>query len=192
MLIQYFSSPSSNPFLVKGMIDGTNAKIISQDPSRVDAVPIYRSNNQSTGSEFTWSVWLYINDLGTETKYQNVFNKGDAIYGSNGISKVNNGPGLYLGNGGVTTKMKNNLHIVMDTNNPRDSAVLDIDNIPLRKWVHVAVRLENTILDVYVNGVISGRTVLTNVPKQNYNDVNICQNGGFSGKCQTLDTIVMH
>ena len=186
MLIQYFSSPASIPFLVKGMIDGTNAKIISQDPSRVDSVPIYRSNNQSTGLEFTWSVWLFVNDLGTETKYQHIFNKGDSIYGPNGISKVNNAPGLYLGNNGSTKLTKNNLHVVMDTNNLRDSAVLDIDNIPLRKWVHIAVRLENTIMDVYVNGVISGRTVLTSVPKQNYNDLNLCQNGGFSGKMSNL------
>ena len=56
----------------------------------------------------------------------------------------------------------------------------------MNKWVHVALRLENTVLDVYINGTISGRMVLTSVPKQNYYDVNVCGNSGFSGKLSNL------
>jgi hypothetical protein len=187
MLIEYFSSPSANPYLISGMISGADGKIIHQDPTQADAIPIYRSNNQSTGLEFTWSVWLYINDLGNiGNGYQHIFNKGDTKYNSSNVSSINNGPGLYLGNGGSAKLQQNNLHIIMDTNDPNNSVVLDIDNIPLKKWVHVAIRAQNTILDVYVNGVISGRTVMANVPKQNYNDVNVCQNGGFSGNLSNL------
>jgi hypothetical protein len=58
--------------------------------------------------------------------------------------------------------------------------------MPLRKWFHCAIRLQNKILDVYINGVISGRLVLKNVPKQNYDDVNVCKNGGFNGSFADL------
>lgn len=181
MLIQYFSSPATNPYLVNGMLDGTDGKIIHQDPNQADAVTINRSNNQSTGLEFTWSVWLYINDLGTDNKHQVIFNKGDINYDSTtNIASINNGPGLYLSPG------KNRLHIIMDTNDANNPGILDIDNIPMKNWVHVAIRVENTIMDVYVNGVISGRLAMTNVPKQNYNDVNVCKGGGFMGKLSNL------
>jgi hypothetical protein len=121
--------------------------------------------------------------LGVDTKkYQHIFNKGDNTYNINtNLSSVNNGPGVYLG------PANNTLHIVMDTVKADDvNTVIDISNVPIRKWVNVAIRMENTILDVYVNGIISSRLVLNNVPKQNYNDVFVCQNGGFSGKLSNL------
>jgi len=42
------------------------------------------------------------------------------------------------------------------------------------------------MLDVYINGTISGRLSLPHVPKQNYNDINVCQGGGFSGNLSDL------
>ena len=63
---------------------------------------------------------------------------------------------------------------------------VDISGIPMNKWVHLAMRLENTILDSYINGTIFGRIILDTVPKQNYYDVNIAQNGGFNGKISNL------
>jgi Concanavalin A-like lectin/glucanases superfamily len=198
ILIQYFTQPSTNPYLIKGMLDGSDAKTITQNPSLSTSVPIYRSNNESTGLEFTWAFWIYIADLGTDpSKYQVIFNKGDLNYNSNGIASVNNGPGVYLTSGKKNTntgasdpKYLDNgmatLHIVMDSNSPQDNTTIDIDNVPIRKWVHVAIRAQNTVIDVYVNGVISSRLIMNDVPKQNYNDINYAANGGFSGKISNL------
>jgi hypothetical protein len=47
-------------------------------------------------------------------------------------------------------------------------------------------RLENRKLDVYINGTIVVRHELENVPKQNYSDVYISQNGGFNGEQSSL------
>lgn len=182
-LISYFTSPSSNPYLVSGMIDGGSPIVIQQDPKLKDNVPVLRSNNRSTGLEFTWSVWLYLSDVGNDSnKYQHIFNKGDNNFDPNtNLSLVNNAPGLYLG------PANNQLHIVMDTNSGTDShTAIDISNIPIKKWVHVAIRMENTVFDVYINGTMSGRLIMQNVPKQNYNNVNVCQSGGFSGKLADL------
>lgn len=63
---------------------------------------------------------------------------------------------------------------------------MDISGIPVGKWFHVALRMENKIMDVYVNGMISGRFIFENVPKQNYYGVYACQNNGFSGMLSNL------
>jgi len=185
-IIQYFMNPSNNPYLIKGMISGSDGQVVSQDPSQKSAISLKRSNNQKTGLEFTWSVWLYISDLensntatAAPTKYQHVFSKGDSTWGANGIASVNNAPGLYIQPG------NNGFHIVMNTVGGPD-AIVDISNIPIKRWVHVAIRAENTMLDVYINGVLRERVVLQYVPKQNYNDVLVCQHGGFNGNLSNL------
>lgn len=182
MLITYFLSTPSNPYIIKGMIDGNDSKIILQDPKNSESVEIIRSNNRTTGLEFTWSFWLYISDFNTSsTTYQHVFNKGDTNYSSlDGIAKVNNSPGIYISPG------NNGLRIIMDSVSPSDSNIIDVSNIPIRKWFHTAVRVQNTIMDVYINGVIVSRYTMNNVPKQNYSDVNYAQNGGFIGKLSNL------
>jgi hypothetical protein len=183
LLITYFTSPSPNPYLIKGMIDGTYGVIIPQDPKDKTSVPILRSNNENTGIEFTWSVWLYINDMNTSTsKFQHIFNKGDNKYSSmNNLAEVNNAPGLYL------NPSDNRLHFIMNTVNDVDTNnIIEIGNIPIRKWFNVVIRMQNNILDIYINGTISGRKVLENVPKQNYDNVYVCQSGGFAGKLADL------
>ena len=182
-IVGYFSEPSPDPYIINGMIDGNMSKVIPQDPKQTNAIPIYRSNDQSKGMEFTWSSWLYLSDLGKEAgKYQHVFSKGDGNIDSNtNLSTVNNGPGVYI------SPMDNKLHIIMNTVSSTDqNTTIDIDNIPIQKWFHVALRLQNTVLDVYVNGVVVNRLLLNNTPKQNYGNVYVCQNGGFSGKLSNL------
>jgi hypothetical protein len=186
VLVQYFLNPSSSPYIVKGMINGQNGKTFTQDPTKGNVATIIKqSNNQLTGIEFTWSVWIYINDLGSNsTKYQFIFNKGDLNFGSNNKTQINNGPGLYISpSNGETAK----LHVIMDTSDTKGiDNYINIDRIPMRKWVNVVIRLENTTVDVYINGTISGRLNLPLVPKQNYNDVNVCQGGGFNGSLSDL------
>lgn len=180
-IIGYFMKPKGSPFLISGTMNAANEVIIYQDPKNADSIPILRSNNQNMGIEFTWCLWIYINDLAATPKYSVIFNKGNASYGDNGQATVNNGPGLYLDNSG------NNLEIVMNTvatSNPAES--ITVKDVPLRKWFHCAVRIENTALDVYINGTIVSRNIMQDVPKQNYQNVNICKNGGFNGNIADL------
>lgn len=182
-MIGYFILPSSNPYLIKGSIDGSYPVRISQNPNDSRSVPILKSNNQSTGMEFTWSTWIYLNDVGSNSsKYQHIFSKGDNLFSEDtNIASVNNSPGLYL------VPSQNTFHIIMNTvSTNKVKEVVDISNIPIKRWVNVIIRLQNTVLDVYINGTISNRIVLQYVPKQNYDDVLVCQNGGFYGKLSDL------
>lgn len=182
-LIGYGLQKSKSPYLVKGKIDGTNALVISQDPSNTNSVSITRSNDERSGMEFSWAVWLLLTDNSVKNTYQNIFNKGDTNY-VNGISQVNNAPGLYLSS---LVNNENKLHIIMDTVDPSvGPSKIDIGGVPFNKWFLVVIRLENKVLDVYINGTITSRNNMKSVPKQNYNNVNICQNGGFKGQLSNL------
>jgi len=198
-LISWYNSPAKDPYLIKGMLDGGTKVTVSQDPKNADSVQILRSNDDKGGAAFTWSVWLYVNDFNAKDgQFFHVFSKGNANFDAEdtkGVASVNNAPGLYLGkpgegNAAPPSSLNNQgltLRVKMDTVKLNDARVfVDVPNFPLRKWVHVAMRLENTIFDVYVNGQISGRLLLSNVPKQNYSDVLIHHNGGFPGKTSDL------
>jgi hypothetical protein len=150
--------------------------------------------------EATWSVWLLVNDINetkctggscSSTTYSHIFNKGDTNYikpGSPtdptgkklGVASVNNAPGVYLTDSG-----ENTLRIYMDTIN-NNNVFVDVTNIPLKKWFHLAIRIQNNIMDVYLNGTISARHIFEEVPKQNYDDVNIGCNGGINGSISNL------
>jgi hypothetical protein len=52
--------------------------------------------------------------------------------------------------------------------------------------VNVIIRCENNKLDVFINGTITRSMELNGVPKQNYGDVYIAANGGFSGYISNL------
>jgi hypothetical protein len=186
-MISYFTRPSQSPYIIDGMIDGTNDMIVPQDPKNTESKPIYKSNNESEGLEFTWSSWIYIDDLNkSDSKYQHIFSKGNGGFDPvTNIASVNNAPGMYV------SPMTNKLHIIMDSVKAPDSTTgnpntIDIDNVPLKKWVHVAIRAMNTKVDVYVNGIIASRLEMLDTPKQNYGDIYIAQNGGFMGKLSAL------
>ena len=194
VLISYMLQPSSSPYLIPNMIGGSDSKTISQDPTKADSVQILRSNNQTSGMEFTWSTWLFIDKI-DDKNYYHVFTKGgNGIFDANGIMNVNNGPGVYIkGSTDANQKTTCMLHIVMNTASATPtndistiSDTIDVNNIPLGSWVNVIIRLQNKIMDVYINGVIAKRTAFTNVPLQNYDDVFVCHNRGFNGKLSSL------
>lgn len=56
-----------------------------------------------------------------------------------------------------------------------------VHNVPLQKWVHVAITLYNKTLDIYINGKLHKTCVLPQVPLMEQGDVLITPNGGFDG-----------
>jgi hypothetical protein len=185
-LLGYFLAPSTSPKLINGMVDAKQIIVIPQDPSSSGAITIFRSVNATDGIEFTWSVWIFIDDLTYNSgKYKCVFYKGND-YASNpdsteqqGLNFPNNAPGLYI------APNTNNLVVFMNTFNVINEQIT-IDDIPLNKWVNVIIRCQNNIMDIYINGTITKSHHLHGVPKQNYGDVYIAPNGGFSGYISNL------
>ena len=185
---------------------------ITQNPGLASSLQVLWSNNALTGLEYTWSVWLQyapgpqaiITKESSTTgifTLQPVFIKGDCknlstytsgvpvISSSNSIGtnkpqiSVNNGPGLYFYNNINSA----HLYLLVDTVGVgQNTQIIDISNIPINKYFHLAIRCQNIYIDIYINGSIVQRTKLNSVPKQNYYDVYVCPVGGFSGYLSTL------
>jgi len=195
-LVYYFTSPNKSPFLISGTLSGTNSRIITQDPASGNSV-VYRSNNQSSGIEFTWSMWIKVDSVPPPGNkiYYNIFIKGTNDYNEYGLTTLNSAPGVYLTREKTDPASQSNycnLYFSMDVVSPIQSNVqaartLQIPYIPIGKWVHIAYRLQNKVLDCYVNGVISKRLSFDDfIPKQNYDDIIYAGNGGFTGSLSNL------
>jgi hypothetical protein len=189
VILAWYFTPNNNPILLNGMIDATKMMVIPQNPSIKGAVSIIRSDNEYHGMEFTWSVWIYIEGntfkSGTE-RYKHIFHKGTdkKRAGSEGTYHPNNAPGLYIdqGNDGLS----NDLLIKMNTYEEIEDDIV-INGVPIGKWVNVIIRLnKQNQLDIYINGTLTKRHMLSGVAKQNYEDVYLSMNGGFNGYTSEL------
>lgn len=205
IIMSYIFSPSQSPYLVKGILDGNSAKQIRQNPRRNNKT-IFLSENERTGLEFTYSVWLYLDGIDKNTELKHIFNKGiidtSTKFGDisantklpvsdSTLNKTYNAPGLYT--------YKNNdgsisLRVYMDSYTEIGNIVdlsgqvqtIDIIGIPIKKWFNTTIRVENRVMDVYINGTLTKRKDLESIPRQNFSDVYVCQAGGFSGKLSNL------
>jgi len=205
IIISYIFSPSQSPYLVKGMLDGNSAKQIRQDP-RKENTTIFFSENERTGLEFTYSIWLNLDGINTNTELKHIFNKGiidtstnfaaidptsKAVTSSSTLNKTYNSPGLYTYkniDGSISLRVFMDSYI--QTGNMVDLSgqvqTIDITDVPIKKWFNTTIRVENRVMDVYINGSLTKRKDLESIPRQNFSDVYVCQNGGFVGKLSDL------
>ena len=183
-LLAWLFQYNKSPYLISGMVDGKTMQVIPQDPSLKNSVTLVRSDNQMDGIEFTYSVWILIDDLVYQQgQYRHIFHKGnDNINYTTqpiGMNQPNNAPGLYI------APNTNALVVVMNTFDNIQEKVT-IDDIPLNKWVCVQIRVSNNQLDTYINGKLAKRLIMKGVPRQNYGDLYVAMNGGFSGYISDL------
>lgn len=215
-LIQYFMGSSKNPILLNGMVSANKLKKISVNPNETESVPIYRSINEDQGIEFTWNVWFYIDSLNpNKPTYSRIFSKGSengnltltippSCTDDSCKNIFNNSPGLFI----TQNKQKdavfpNNVSPIYDENNvnmillintfqPSSSnkefaESITIENMPVQKWVCATIRVQQTTVDIYINGMMTQRKILNNVPRQNYYDVLVGDiNNGFLGSISSL------
>jgi hypothetical protein len=136
--------------------------------------------NSDLGLEFSYSVWIYIQDW--THGWKNIFVKGSGSPGSTSgqpTSSQLRAPGLWL------YPDTNSLHARINTYaSPNEGC--DIKNIPLQKWVHIGYVLNNRTVDMYIDGKLERSCVLRGVPKLNDSDLIVCDNNGFFGKISNL------
>jgi hypothetical protein len=167
-LLNELNSAKYYPYLIEGTKSGKSSLVISQNPADDGAVPLYRSDNQD-GAEFTYSFWMLIESMEYNFgKWKHVFHKG------NKTSFPNRAPGVWI------LPESNDLRVYMNTyNDPLE--YVDIENVPVNKWYHVAIILNHKFLDIYFNGKLKSRKELENLPRQNYGEFWSGLYGGFEG-----------
>jgi hypothetical protein len=190
-VLSWLLGPNGSPKLLNGMVPGTELVVFDQDPNSGSPFTILRSDNQRGGIEFTWSIWMFVDNDRDHDKYRHVFSKGNPEqyakkYTSftdspekTGVMYPNNAPGLYL------APHKNSLLLIMNSFDTIDEEI-EIDNIPLNKWLNVVIRVKNKSLDVFVNGIVTKSKQLATPPKQNYDKVFLHLNNGYSGYSSNL------
>ena len=214
-ILKNILEPEKSPILYSGLYNtgdnGQSSITISQNPTNNrTAKTIYRSENEYDGIEFSYSVWIFINDLNLDSdKYYHIFHKGSTSEANSvyDIFGPNNCPGLYLYTGSKhdeTGLSSNNLNeknptvglltrINIFNNGDGNEANrfyddIHVQGIPIKKWVNIIVRsTSQNIVDIYINGTLTKRHELSNVIKQNYNDVHInLHQSGYPGYLSDL------
>ena len=66
------------------------------------------------------------------------------------------------------------------------SEYVDIDNIPIRKWIHLSIVVKQRTLSIYFNGKLKELVEFKSLPKQNFGDVWVNMYGGFDGYLSNL------
>jgi hypothetical protein len=136
--------------------------VIRQSPSAPGAITLPLSDNERTGIEFSYSFFLFVNPstFRTEQGLCHIFHKG--------YSKQYPlmGPGVYMHSN------DNKMRVYMSTFNTWNNYI-DIENIPVKKWLHCVVMCRKSALEVYINGNLVKKMKMEGeaVPYQNYGDL---------------------
>jgi|LauGreSBDMM110SN_4_FD.fasta_scaffold65821_2 hypothetical protein len=141
--------------------------------SNIDSnVALPQSLNQDQGITFSYSCWIRIDDFTYRPGVQKViFTKGPTDLSSSCPSLLIDGN-------------SNTLLVKLDTFGATE--VVPVSNIPAKKWLHVAIVVEQKSVDVYINGVLHTHHSIVQIPRQNSGTVHTGINGGFEGKLANL------
>lgn len=185
--IPFLFKESNSPYIFNGTIEGSHGVVVPQDPKYDNAISIQRSVNERGGIEFSWSLWMYLDDNTITNGNHNIhiFHKGDSIKNEEGLHKIST-PGLYL-NSNI-----NNLLVTINTHNDATLNKIDVTGVPMNKWFNIIIRVKNRRVDIYINGTIKRSIELPGVPKQNYGEIYIAQNTDYSLQGSKLSNLRYH
>jgi hypothetical protein len=147
----------------KTYVSGSKTFTAIQNPRNPKAKTIYFSDNQRSGVEFSYSMFL---NIGSSTftagnhKLYHVLHKGyNQMYPLFG-------PGIFCW--GDTNTLRVYMNCFDTWNN-----YSEIENIPVDKWFHLVVSCKGNTIYVYINGNLKSKIALTNntPPYQNYGNV---------------------
>jgi len=134
---------------------------IPQNPNVKGAKPVHFSSNERSGIEFTYAFYLNVSPSAFRQEYGlcHIFHKG---YSSQFPLLA---PGVYM------RSDTNTLRVYMNTFKTWNNYV-EVDNIPIGKWVHIAIVCSENALEVYINGNLSKKLSFDGyAPYQNYEDI---------------------
>jgi Concanavalin A-like lectin/glucanases superfamily len=128
---------------------------------------MWPSDNELNGMEFSYSSHIYVekdNFDGAPDEYRVVFYKGSK-----------NGPGRNMAPGVFMNANTNKMRIYMASTGAQEP--VEISNIPINKWFHLAIVMKGKHLDVFVNGNIVTRHDFATVPVLNYSTLYLLSTG---------------
>jgi len=106
-----------------------------------------RSYNEREGLTYSYTAWILVKD----------FMKG---YGQRRrIFSKSNSPGVYI------DSTSNSLIVAVNTFGTEETIL--ISNVPAMKWIHFALVVDQTSVDIYINGILKKHHTLGQLPRLN-------------------------
>ena len=142
---------------------GTRMYTAIQNPHNPAAKTVNLSNNQRSGVEFSYSMFIYLKSecfASGEEKLLHILHKGY------------NKPYPLMAPGIFTWGHKNAIRIFMNCYDSWDNWS-EVENIPVDKWFHLVVSCKGNTIYIYINGSLKQKVNLSGntPPYQNYGDV---------------------
>lgn len=142
---------------------GTKMFTALQNPSNPSAITVYFSDNQRSGIEFSYSLFVNISSAtfaNGNTNLYHIMHKGYSR------------PYPLMGPGIFCRGDRNTIRIYMNSFDSWNNYT-EIDNIPVDKWFHLVVSCKGNTLFAYINGNLKQKLGLSNStpPYQNYGNV---------------------
>jgi hypothetical protein len=153
-------------------VSGPKMLTALQNPSNSKSKTIYFSDNQRSGIEFTYAMFLFVKSdtfATGEHKLHHILHKG--------YSK----PYPLMGPGIFCWGDKNILRVYMNCFDNWNN-YSDIENIPVDKWFHLTVSCKGNTMYVYINGNLKQRMKFSadTPPYQNFGNVYLFNSRKFS------------
>jgi hypothetical protein len=154
---------------------GNRSIKIEQNPANPSSKTLPLSENQLTGIEFSYSTFVYISDdtFGGDASaagWKTLFYKG---YESSPFPLL--GPGVFVSNV-INQTGSPTLRVVMNTYDSWFTPI-DVTQIPINKWFHLALVLRSNRMEIYINGNLANKkTFHGTLPYQNYQPLNLFPN----------------
>lgn len=134
---------------------------IPQNPNVKGSKYVNLSKNERSGIEFSYTFYLNIQSSAFRQEFGlcHIFHKGF----SSQFPLL--APGVYM------RSDTNTLRVYMNTYKTWNNYV-EVENIPIEKWVHVAIICSENSLEIYINGELTKKMSFDGFsPYQNYEDI---------------------
>lgn len=170
----YVESRKNTPYIVdsKGK-SGT-------EPLEVNSDMILKS---STGIQFSYMFFIRVDDM----NYKYGKPKHILHFGNESGTLYCPGIWIYPEESNLFVRVNSFTKPTVSSRGFREKTPCDIKNLPIQRWVHVAVVLNNRTLDVYMDGVLKRSCELAGVPKIPEDaKLYVNQDGGFMGRISKM------
>ena len=163
VLYKYINRLSLNRTVLLANTYSTDNKtiVIPQSPNTVGSKVVQLSNDERSGIEFSYSFYLYVNPSSFRQEYGllHIFHKGYSCQ----FPLL--APGVYM------RSDTNTLRVYMNTYKTWNNYV-EVDNIPVNKWVHIVLVCKNNAFEIFINGNLKKKLSFDGyAPYQNYQDI---------------------
>ena len=166
--------------LYKYYFSDNSVNLINTHDARIPEVIKPNKLPKGVTSDYTYSIWFYINDW----NYR--FGETKVMFGRTDENN-NASPSVTLAPSNNDLAVTMALYPNPDMSDGQELYTCSIRDVPLQRWTNLIMSLNNRALDLYLDGKLVKTCMLPGVPKMNnLSTLQLSPDGGFSGYISTF------